>query len=210
MTVIGLIHHKQCNIDSIARAVEACGGHPTVVRDADELGSVDRLILPGVGAFGAAMQVLNDRGLTAAVRAQTAAGVPLLGICLGMQLLATRGYENGSVEGLGLVPGEIVRLDPRGLSERIPHVGWNEVDSVRPDPLFEGVESGRDFYFVHSYHFRCAEEVDILATTSYCGRVVSAVRRGNVWGTQFHPEKSLPVGHRLLTNFIQRCAGARC
>ncbi len=202
MRRIGIIHTGLCNIDSIRRAVEVTGGRVAVVRDEKELADADLLILPGVGSFGAAMARLCESGMTEAIRERVGGGTPLLGICLGMQLLASRSEEGGAVEGLDLVPGEVVRLERTAADERVPHMGWNTVDFVRADPLLEGVDSGTDFYFVHSYHFRCADAEHVLAQTPYCGGFASVIRQGAVWGTQFHPEKSWPAGHRLLANFV--------
>lgn len=202
MRHVGIIDYGLCNIDSIARAVEVCGGKPTVTRDPDAMPDFDLLVLPGVGSFGAAMANLSGWGLAAAVKSKVASGTPLLGICLGMQLLAQSSEEGGVHEGLGLVPGEVVKLKTNLQAERIPHMGWNEVEQVREDALFEGISSGTEFYFVHSYHLRCRDEADVLARTSHCGSFVSVVRHENVVGTQFHPEKSWPAGHRLIANFV--------
>jgi glutamine amidotransferase len=202
MRRVGIIDYGLCNIDSIARAIEVCGGSATVTRAPDAIAGFDLLVLPGVGAFGAAMANLTDWGLADAIKERVSAGTPLLGICLGMQLLACSSEEGGVHEGLGLVPGEVVRLETGSQAERIPHMGWNEVDQVRTDPLLKGIDSGTDFYFVHSYHLRCREEADVLARTRYCGGFVSMVRHDNVAGAQFHPEKSWPAGHKLLANFI--------
>ena len=202
MRRVAIIDYGLCNIDSIRRGVEVCGGRPIVARDPDVLADADLLILPGVGSFDAAMTHLTDWGLAEAMRARVAAGTPLLGICLGMQLLAGCSEEGGPVDGLGLLPGEVVQLKRAVPGERVPHMGWNAVDYQRDDPIFAQISSGTDFYFVHSFHMRCTDERDVVATTPFCGGFVSAVRRDAVWGTQFHPEKSCPAGHQLLTNFI--------
>ncbi|HEX5870466.1 MAG TPA: imidazole glycerol phosphate synthase subunit HisH, partial [Longimicrobium sp.] len=147
---------------------------------------------------------LRERGLDQALREQVLEqGVPLLGVCLGMHLLADRGIEGGETQGLGLVPGSVMKLQPDEPGTRIPHVGWNEVHPARPSPLMEGIEDGRDFYFVHSYHLACDDPADVLATTPYCGGIASAVQRGIVAGVQFHPEKSQKAGFALLRNFVK-------
>jgi len=202
MRRVGIVDYGLCNIDSIRRAVEVCGGRPTVTREADALAGQDLLILPGVGRFDAAMTHLDEWGLADSLRERVAAGTPLLGICLGMQLLAASSEEGTPIAGLGLVPGAVVQLESTGRDERVPHIGWNGVDLVRDDPIFGNIASGTDFYFVHSFHLRCHEEADVLATTPFCGGFVSAVRHDAVWGTQFHPEKSCPAGHQLLSNFV--------
>jgi glutamine amidotransferase len=198
---VGIIDYGLCNIDSIRRATEICGGQATVTRDPEALVDFDLLILPGVGAFGAAMANLDQWGLSGAIRERARGGTPLLGICLGMQLLGERSAEGGSFAGLGLVPGEVVQLVSTQREQRVPHMGWNSVDFARADGIFKDMNSGTDFYFVHSFHLRARAE-HVLARTDYCGGFVSAVRRDNVWGTQFHPEKSWPAGHQLLANYV--------
>lgn len=201
MAAVAIVDYGLCNLDSMARAVEECGGRPRVTDDPDGVASADRIILPGVGAFPDAMRNLRSRGLDQAMEARVRAGVPLLGVCLGMQLLASRGSEVASSEGLGWIEGEVRRLEPTN-GERVPHVGWNEVKSERDCPLLAGIEFGRDFYFVHSYHLACADAADVAARTDYCGGIASVVGHGNVFGTQFHPEKSQRVGFQLLRNFL--------
>ena len=149
------------------------------------------------------MRNLEERGLADAIVHEAQAGAPLLGICLGMQLLASRGTEAGGADGLGLVPGVVERLQPTVAERRIPHVGWNEVNPAPDQPLFAGLEAGTDFYFVHSFHLRCDSDASVAATTPYVGGFTSAVRRGAVHGVQFHPEKSQAAGFALLRNFLR-------
>lgn len=202
MRTAAIVDYGMCNLDSVARAVEECGARPLVTGDAAELVHADRIILPGVGAFPDGMANLRERGLDDALRRHAADGIPLLGICLGMQLLAERGWELRETEGLGLVPGEVRRLQPSNGDTRIPHVGWNEVALERECALFRGIDSGSDFYFVHSYYLDCADPAAIVGRTAYCGRFPSAVARGNVFGVQFHPEKSQKRGFQVLRNFL--------
>lgn len=192
------------NLDSIFRAVEECGGNPVITDTARGLSEFSHIILPGVGSFTKGMKNIAKRGIDSGLRGLAADGrKPLLGICLGMQLLATRGFEGGEFEGLNLIPGEVQKLIPENRNERIPHVGWNNVDLARPSPLFDGIRSGTDFYFVHSYHFVCRDGRDILATTPYCRGFTSVIARGNIYGVQFHPEKSQKPGFMLLKNFLK-------
>ncbi len=202
MRQVAIIDYRLCNIDSIRRAVELCGATVETARDPGAVRAAAKLVLPGVGSFRQAMANLREAGLVDAIRDAVGGGTPLLGICLGMQLLASRGSEGGTVEGLSLIPGSVERLDPRGSDERLPHMGWNAVDHDRGDPLLNSIDSGRDFYFVHSYHLRCERAESVLATTPYCGGFSSVVRNHRVWGTQFHPEKSQAVGMQLLRNFL--------
>ena len=202
MRRVGIIDYGLCNIDSVCRAVEVNGAQAAVVGTPEALALQDMLILPGVGSFGAAIANLNRAQLVPALRERIAAGTPLLGICLGMQLLASSSEEGGRFAGLGLIPGDVVMLKKAAPDERIPHVGWNVVNYERDDPVFADVPSGTDFYFVHSFHMRCADQADVLARTPFCGGFASVVRRDNVWGMQFHPEKSLPAGHKVLRNFL--------
>ncbi|MBI5093134.1 MAG: imidazole glycerol phosphate synthase subunit HisH [Candidatus Hydrogenedentes bacterium] len=198
-----IIDYGMGNLDSVVRAVEECGGAPEVTDTREVIEHASCLILPGVGAFADGMRQLRERGLDVVLREQALErGIPLLGICLGMQLLATTGHEGGSTRGLNLVPGEVIRLEPDGPDVRIPHVGWNNVEWTGACPLADGIPSGKDFYFVHSYHFVCAEPAHAVAQTPYCGGFVSCVQRKNIFGAQFHPEKSQKVGQQFLRNFL--------
>jgi glutamine amidotransferase len=203
MKKIAIIDYGMGNLDSVAHAVEECGCFPVITDKENDIGKADCIILPGVGSFTKAMHNLRDRGTDKLIRKEVLEnGIPLLGICLGMQLLATRGSEGGMCDGLDLIPGEVNRLIPDKDNTKIPHVGWNEVNFDKSSLLFEGVPAGKDFYFVHSYHFICRDERDVLARTSYCGNFVSSVGRKNIFGVQFHPEKSLRIGLKVLNNFL--------
>lgn len=198
---IAIVEYGMGNLGSVCRAVEACGGGPVLASRPRDLDGAAAVVLPGVGAFAEGMRNLRQRGLDEALKTWAGRGRPLLGLCLGMQLLAKRGSEGGDTSGLDLIDGEVRRLDP-GDGLRIPHVGWNEVDIVRSSPLFAGIPSRKDFYFVHSYELVCGDERDVVATTPYGRPIVSAVARGEVFGVQFHPEKSQHVGLQLLRNFV--------
>lgn len=201
---VAIIDYGLCNLDSVRRACEELGATPHVVPDGDRLGHPDRIVLPGVGAFPDAMANLVERGLDAALKDQVVNnGIPLLGICLGMQLLASSSTEGGTTGGLGWIPGEVRRLVPTVGDPRVPHVGWNTVHPVGPSPLFAGVEGETDFYFVHSFHFVPDADGDIAATTPYADGLVSSVAHDHVFGVQFHPEKSQRAGFRVLANFLE-------
>ncbi len=204
MKRVAVVNYGAGNIDSVARAIAECGADPEVTDDPRVLDEASYIVLPGVGAFAKGMGNLRSRGLEEALNEQVVQkNVPFLGICLGMQLLASTGYEGGETPGLGWIDGEVTRLAPE-KEQRIPHVGWNEVNPVFPagEALFEGVGSGLDFYFVHSYHFRCKDPGAVMAKTPYGGGFVSAVAKDNIIGVQFHPEKSQQVGLKLFKNFL--------
>ena len=203
MKTVAIVDYGMGNVDSVARAVQECGAKAVVTADRDELESADSLILPGVGAFKDGMKHLRDRGLPDLLREQAInKRIPFLGICLGMQLMAKRGIESGDTEGLGWLDAVVVRLKSKGPDERIPHIGWNEVHPSRPSPLFTDIPNGKDFYFVHSYHLACKDKPAVLADTPYCGGFISAVAKDNLFGVQFHPEKSQKPGFQLLKNFL--------
>jgi glutamine amidotransferase len=200
----GIVDFGLCNLDSIARAVERCGWKARISRDRGSLGQVDKIILPGVGAFARAMDNLRQAGLDREIRDERdRRAVPLLGICLGMHLLADRGDEGGVTDGLGLIPGDVRQMTPSAAGERWPHIGWNEVHPETAHPILRGIEQGADFYFVHGYHFVPRSSASIVATTPYCGGFVSVAAAGDdVMGVQFHPEKSLGMGATVLRNFL--------
>lgn len=191
------------NLDSVARAVEECGGQAVVSGREEDIESAQLIILPGVGSFAAGMKNLRDRGLEKVLNYRVIEkGIPCLGLCLGMHLLASKGYEGGCADGLGWIEAEVTRLEPSEHDTRIPHVGWNDVNYAVDSPLFEGIPSGKDFYFAHSYKLECEDSSSVISHTPYCGNFASAVRRDNVYGVQFHPEKSQRVGFQLLRNFL--------
>lgn len=199
-----VINYGMGNLGSVRRAFEECGANVLVSEDPADIADAERIVLPGVGAFPDAMARLNATGWPTPLRAALEnPGVHLLGICLGMQLLADKGHEGSETPGLGLVHGEVTRFVPPN-GERVPHIGWNEVRPTQPSPLLAGIPSGTDFYFVHSYHFRAAQPETVLATTPYCGEFAAVVGAGNVVGAQFHPEKSSRPGFQLLRNFLAR------
>lgn len=203
MNIVAIVDYGMCNLDSVARAVEECGGKALVTERTKDLETANRIILPGVGAFAEAMRNIRQRVLDQILYEQAVEKqIPFLGICLGMQLLASKGFEVEEVDGLGFIPGEVRRLNPSGEDTRIPHVGWNEVHPISDSPLFRGIAPGQDFYFVHSYHICPRDESNVLARTPYAGGFVSAVRSGSIWGVQFHPEKSQRAGFQLLKNFL--------
>lgn len=198
-----IIDYGMSNLGSVTRAFEECGANVFVLDTPSDCAQADHIVLPGVGAFADGMAALTEGGWVQALRSAALDDkIPLLGICLGMHLLAAKGYEGGESAGLGLIPGEVRRLTADPPETRIPHVGWNEVHPLTPHPLFAGIPAGADFYFVHSYHFVPENSRDALASTPYCGSFASVVGRGSVYGTQFHPEKSSRAGFQLIRNFL--------
>ena len=202
--MIAIVDYGVGNLFSLRSSLRALGAETEVTRDAGRLRAAGRIILPGVGAFGDAREKLEGTGLVPVLR-EEAERKPLLGICLGMQLLFDRGFEYGEHPGLGLVPGQVVSLREslEDNSLKVPHMGWNSLDVLRDDPLFRYFKSGEYVYYVHSFYARdCAAAT--LGTSRYGNvAVTGAVRWGNVWGTQFHPEKSGDAGLRLLRAFAE-------
>jgi glutamine amidotransferase len=203
-----VIDYGMGNLGSVSHALRECGAQVQISDRSDEVKKATHVVLPGVGAFAEGMTRLRQGGWIEALKATVAEGVPTLGICLGMQLLAELGHEGGETAGLGFIPGEVVRLEPE-RDERIPHIGWNEVYGEATEPLFDGIAPGIDFYFVHSYHLRANDRRHVVASSPYCKSFVSAVRSGPLVGVQFHPEKSGRAGMRLLRNFLQ-ARGVSC
>jgi glutamine amidotransferase len=205
VTRIGVIDYGMGNRRSVEKALEHVGATAQVTADHDELRSADGLVLPGVGAFPHAMRNLDALGLPELIRHLAAQGTPLLGICLGMQLLFDTSEEMGGGAGLGLIGGEVARLDTGGL--RIPHIGWNEVRFERASPLSADLPSqGCPFYHVHSFAARPRDRAHTVASTEYGERFATIVARENVFGVQFHPEKSSRHGLRMLHAFVGLCA----
>ena len=199
--MIAIIDYGVGNLFSLSSSLNYLGLENKITRDPAQLEAADRIILPGVGAFGDAMTKLVETGLVPVVK-QQAEKKPLLGICLGMQLLFDRSFEYGEHPGLGLIPGEVCPLEPdlRDKTLKVPHIGWNALHILRDDPIFKYVSEGECVYYVHSYYAQgCAEST--LATSEYELDVTGMVRRGKVYGAQFHPEKSGDTGLRLLKAF---------
>jgi glutamine amidotransferase len=204
--MISIIDYGMGNIRSIENALAFIGMPYRLIRERNEVRESERLILPGVGSFKSAMSNLIKSGVADAITDAATCGAPLLGICLGMQLLFDRSEEGGHCDGLGLIHGSVRRFEPR-VGLQIPHMGFNEVRAKRTSPLFNGIVDRSDFYFVHSYHVVVDEETDVLAVTTHGSSFTAAVGRGNIFGTQFHPEKSQSQGLQLLRNFcgFQAC-----
>ena len=206
MSGIGIIDYGMGNLHSVANALTAVGADSFISSDPAELAAADRLILPGVGAFPDAMDALDRTGLTGFIRAQAKVR-PLLGICLGMQLLFGKSYEFREREGLNIIPGEVIRLTERpGREYKIPHMGWNSLQynpGAESCALLDGIAEGQYVYFVHSYRAVTQNRADLAAYADYGDEVAAVVHRGNVYGTQFHPEKSERVGLKMLENFIK-------
>ena len=203
---IGVIDYGVGNRRSVEKAVERVGARALLSGDPEELRAADGLVLPGVGAFPAGMELLRASGLDELVLECAAAGVPLFGACLGMQLLFDGSDEHGGAEGLGLIPGVVRALDAPGM--KLPHIGWSEVRWTGSAPLVEGLPEPSVFYHVHSYVPHPADEADVLGVSEYGESFASVVGRGSVFGAQFHPEKSSVHGLRLLANFAGLCARA--
>ncbi len=203
---VGIVDHGMGNRRSVEKALERVGARVMLTGDHDALMAADGLVVPGVGAFPAAMARLRDAGLDELIVRRAQAGTPVLGVCLGMQLLFQRSTELGGDDGLGLLPGEVVALRPEAAGLKVPHIGWNVVTMTRSSPLLEALPERCAFYHVHSFVARPGEAADVLGRGDYGGPFVSMVARDPVYGVQFHPEKSSTHGLALLRNFTAICA----
>jgi imidazole glycerol-phosphate synthase subunit HisH len=210
VTTIAVVDHGMGNRRSVEKALEHVGARAVVSADHGALRAADGLVVPGVGAFAAAMRAMRERGLDEVVVERAGHGTPVLGLCLGMQLLFDSSTELGGDTGLGLLPGEVVSLrESIGPERKVPHIGWNEIAFARPSPLLQGLGESAAFYHVHSFVARPADEGVVLGRGDYGGPFASIVGRGEVFGVQFHPEKSSTAGLALLANFSRVCASVR-
>ncbi len=200
---VGIINYGMGNIGSVAHALSLLGAKSVVLETPEEIDGVDRVILPGVGAFSIAMANLHNMGWVEGIHHHVRdRAMPMLGICLGMQLLAEESEEGGRNAGLALIPGRVVSLTRKNCGERVPHVGWNEVRPTAGQKLFDGIPACTDFYFVHSYVFEPSHDDHVAGVSEYGGRFTAAVSCCHIAGVQFHPEKSSKAGARLLKNFL--------
>lgn len=204
-----IIDYGSGNLRSAAKAfervsVEASGAPVIVTSDPDAVRRADRIVLPGVGAFGDCRRGLDAvDGMVEAIAERVAAGTPFLGICVGMQLMATRGLEHAETAGFGWIPGDVVAMQPDDPALKIPQIGWNTLEDLSEHPVLDGIEAGDHAYFVHSYHLEPADPAHCLAVTDHGGRVTAVVGHATMVGTQFHPEKSQATGLRLIGNFLR-------
>jgi glutamine amidotransferase len=199
--MIAIIDYGAGNLRSVRNALTYLGAEVLTAATPDQLVGAEKIVLPGVGAFGAGVNALRTAGFEEPLKAAVAAGVPLIGICLGMQYLFESSDEMGLHHGLGLLPGHVTRFPTNGL--KVPHMGWNQLHIRRENPLLAGVESGSYAYFVHSYYVEAGDPTDVLATTDYGIEYASVIAHGNIFGIQPHPEKSQSVGLRILRNFVE-------
>ena len=202
--MIAIVDYGMGNLLSVFHALEMIGSEPKICTAPEELREAERIILPGVGAFRDCIHSLRAKGFAEALDSEVRhKGKPLLAICLGLQVLGRRSFEGGEYEGLGWFHADVVRLQPADPTLRVPQIGWNDVDYRPGSPLFAGLPRHADFYFVHSYYLRCYDPNDMEAQCDYGGPVTAAVRKNNIFATQFHPEKSQDFGLRLLDNFVK-------
>ena len=200
--MIAIIDYDAGNIKSVEKAITALGETAVLTRDPEQILNAQKVILPGVGAFGDAMEKLHRYGLVEVIRQVVDKKTPFLGICLGLQLLFERSDESEGVEGLGILEGEIVRI-PDAPELKIPHIGWNSLKFPNRGRLFSGLEEDSYVYFVHSYYLKAADESIVTATTEYSTLIHASVEKDNVFACQFHPEKSSDVGLTILKNFLE-------
>lgn len=200
--MVAIIDYDAGNIKSVEKAIGSLGSDVRVTRRREEILGADQVILPGVGAFGDAMEKLNRYGLTEVIREVVENDIPFLGICLGLQLLFESSEESEGVRGLGILPGRIIRL-PESSGLKIPHIGWNSLQYPNRGRLFEGILEEAYVYFVHSYYLQADEPEIVTAVTEYGAHIHASVEKGNVFACQFHPEKSSDAGLQILRNFLQ-------
>ena len=202
--MIGIVDYNMGNLASVINAFAKVGVEASLESDPSKLSQYDKLILPGVGAFGDAMEHLQSNGMDKAVKDYAASGKPLLGICLGMQLLFESSEEFGSTDGLGLIPGKVVAFDESKFDhpQKVPHMGWNELFVQKDTAIFDGLAKDFYLYFVHSYHAVC-DDTYAIGKTHYGYEFVSAVQNGNIYGIQPHPEKSHDNGLKIIENFAK-------
>lgn len=198
--MIGILDYGMGNLRSVANAFLSIDTQPKLIDRPDHFDTLTHLVIPGVGAFRQAMENLNNLGMPDAIRAFALSGRPILGICLGMQLLSSEGFEPLSTPGLEIIEGKVVRFN--GISKPIPHIGWNSIIAHQNCYLFDGIKKDADFYFVHSYYFEVRHYENILAECNYGINFAAAVIKNNIVGLQFHPEKSQKNGLKILSNFI--------
>ena len=201
-TTLGVVNYGSGNLRSVCKALDAVGAHTRLIDAPDQLAEIDAVVVPGVGAFGDCARNLRATGLWEPLREWIAADRPYLGICLGYQLLFEGSEETPGVPGLGVLPGFVRRFPDGPL--KVPHMGWNRVTTARASPLTDSLPEEPRFYFVHSFYARCRDPQDVLLTTSYGETFHSGIQRGNVYGVQFHPEKSHMFGMALLRSFATR------
>ncbi len=199
--MIAIINYGLGNLHSVQKAIAFVGGETVVTDDAEMILSAEKIILPGVGAFADGMKGLDSRGLVPVVREAAALDIPLLGICLGMQLLFEASEEQGRHQGLGLLSGEVVYFRHPGI--KVPQIGWNQVEINKTSGFLKGIRNGDYFYFNHGYYCVPDDEGDVLTMTTYGVRFASSVEKGNIFGVQFHPEKSQKTGLQILKNFVE-------
>lgn len=200
--MIAIINYEMGNLRSVQKGFEKVGHEATITDSPGEIAAADKVVLPGVGAFQDAIAALRDKQLVDPILAAVRSGKPFLGVCLGLQLLFDVSYEDGEHEGLGVVPGKVLRFDlPREY--KVPHMGWNQAKQKQQSPLFDGVQDESFFYFVHSYYVAPKDESVVAATCDYGGPFCAAIATGNLFAAQFHPEKSQTDGLRVLKNFAE-------
>lgn len=203
--MVGIVDYGMGNLLSVYNAFDYFGEDVEICKDPDDLDHVDRIVIPGVGAFKDCINLISENGFIEKLQDNVInKGKPTLGICLGMQVMAKKSYEFGKHNGLGWFDAEVKKIDITNSDLKLPNIGWNEINQLKPHPLFEGIPNMSDFYLVHSYFMKCDDKNDILATYKYGKNdITAAVIKNNIFATQFHPEKSQDSGLKLLSNFIK-------
>jgi imidazole glycerol-phosphate synthase subunit HisH len=200
----GIVNYGMGNLKSVYNAIEYLGGRALICNSPADLDKVTKIIVPGVGSFGKCIGNLCEAGFSEKLNEYVLTkGIPTLGICVGMQIMATRGIEGGEYKGLNWFDGEVIRIDSKENSLRIPNIGWTEIELTRPHSLFDKISKKPVVYFVHSYYMKCTHPEDVLATYNYGDRITACILKNNIVATQFHPEKSQDTGLQFLDNFLK-------
>ena len=200
---VGVVDYGMGNLFSVVSALEMIGAKVIICQNPNSLKDVDRIIMPGVGGFDNCMDTITKKGFKDALdREVIDLGKPIYGICLGMQIMGRMSFEFGEHKGLGWIDGDVLKLRPNDSNLRVPHVGWNDVNYTEDSPLFSDLPKSPDFYFVHSFYLQCDQNQDVEATCDYGQTVTAAIKKNNIFGSQFHPEKSQDFGLKVLENFL--------
>ena len=202
MKKISVIDFRGGNLYSVIQACKEVGGSAEITDNYEEILNSDGLILPGVGSFPSAMKILEEKNLVKPIKDFVSSGKPFFGICLGMQVMANKGFEGGEFVGIGWFNASVIKINPKDDNIKVPNIGWNKIEYNEENVLFQNLRNPVEVYFVHSYHMDCFDQKNIIATSTHGHKITAAINKDNIYGTQFHPEKSQDLGLQILENFL--------